>query len=214
MSTDGAASSENLLNQSSEEGLENLQHEPSKGPAEPNQPNTQQDALTQAATPVLHDLRYGSPGMASSLFPHDQAALPGCGSTLGDVISYHTNLQPELSLNSSSRSQLPPLTMTDLQDNNIPPSPNLQLGSLGQGPSAPSFEFPYSPTPKGCMKEELQFHEEYMNEQEPSILHFLLASGDDFSSKQLRDDLMTMLIAGHETTAAVLMHGPFIFFPS
>ncbi|XP_010540722.1 PREDICTED: protein LUTEIN DEFICIENT 5, chloroplastic [Tarenaya hassleriana] len=53
-------------------------------------------------------------------------------------------------------------------------------------------------------KEELQFHEEYMNEQDPSILHFLLASGDDVSSKQLRDDLMTMLIAGHETSAAVL----------
>lgn len=28
-------------------------------------------------------------------------------------------------------------------------------------------------------KEELQFHEEYMNENDPSILHFLLASGDD-----------------------------------
>lgn len=40
--------------------------------------------------------------------------------------------------------------------------------------------------------------------QDPSILHFLLASGDKISSKQLRDDLMTMLIAGHETTAAVL----------
>nr|QWK52384.1 cytochrome P450 97A3 [Isatis tinctoria] len=53
-------------------------------------------------------------------------------------------------------------------------------------------------------EEELQFHEEYMNERDPSILHFLLASGDDVSSKQLRDDLMTMLIAGHETSAAVL----------
>ncbi|KAK8520031.1 hypothetical protein V6N13_031500 [Hibiscus sabdariffa] len=53
-------------------------------------------------------------------------------------------------------------------------------------------------------EEELQFYEEYMNEQDPSILHFLLASGDDVSSKQLRDDLMTLLIAGHETTAAVL----------
>ncbi|KAK2994725.1 hypothetical protein RJ640_002531 [Escallonia rubra] len=51
-------------------------------------------------------------------------------------------------------------------------------------------------------EEELQFHEEYMNESDPSILHFLLASGDDVTSKQLRDDLMTMLIAGHETTAA------------
>lgn len=28
-------------------------------------------------------------------------------------------------------------------------------------------------------EEELQFHEEYMNDQDPSILHFLLASGDD-----------------------------------
>ena len=28
--------------------------------------------------------------------------------------------------------------------------------------------------------------------------------GADLSEKQLRDDLMTMLIAGHETTAAVL----------
>ncbi|WCJ26756.1 cytochrome P450 family 97 subfamily A polypeptide 3 [Euphorbia peplus] len=53
-------------------------------------------------------------------------------------------------------------------------------------------------------EEELEFNEDYMNEQDPSILHFLLASGDDVSSKQLRDDLMTMLIAGHETSAAVL----------
>ncbi|KAK9062817.1 hypothetical protein SSX86_020007 [Deinandra increscens subsp. villosa] len=53
-------------------------------------------------------------------------------------------------------------------------------------------------------EEDVQFDEEYMNESDPSILHFLLASGDDVSSKQLRDDLMTMLIAGHETTAAVL----------
>lgn len=29
-------------------------------------------------------------------------------------------------------------------------------------------------------------------------------AGDDITSKQLRDDLMTLLIAGHETTAAVL----------
>lgn len=28
--------------------------------------------------------------------------------------------------------------------------------------------------------------------------------GDEISSKQLRDDLMTLLIAGHETSAAVL----------
>ncbi|KAJ9542686.1 hypothetical protein OSB04_029192 [Centaurea solstitialis] len=53
-------------------------------------------------------------------------------------------------------------------------------------------------------EEDVDFNEEYMNETDPSILHFLLASGDNVSSKQLRDDLMTMLIAGHETTAAVL----------
>ncbi len=50
----------------------------------------------------------------------------------------------------------------------------------------------------------MEFSEEFLSERDPSILHFLLASGDEISSKQLRDDLMTMLIAGHETTAAVL----------
>jgi len=49
-----------------------------------------------------------------------------------------------------------------------------------------------------------EFTDEYVNKQDPSILRFLIASGDDVSSKQLRDDLMTMLIAGHETSAAVL----------
>merc|ERR1740121_2124838 len=40
---------------------------------------------------------------------------------------------------------------------------------------------------------------------DPSLLRFLVdMRGDDISSKQLRDDLMTMLIAGHETTAAML----------
>lgn len=48
------------------------------------------------------------------------------------------------------------------------------------------------------------FEEEYLNESDPSILRFLLASGEEVTSKQLRDDLMTLLIAGHETTAAVL----------
>mmetsp|Transcript_16455 Transcript_16455/g.53748 ORF Transcript_16455/g.53748 Transcript_16455/m.53748 type:complete len:622 (+) Transcript_16455:64-1929(+) len=52
--------------------------------------------------------------------------------------------------------------------------------------------------------EDEEFYEEYLNEADPSILHFLIASGDEVSSKQLRDDLMTLLIAGHETTAAVL----------
>ena len=49
-----------------------------------------------------------------------------------------------------------------------------------------------------------EFEEEFLSNADPSILHFLLASGDQISSKQLRDDLMTLLIAGHETTAAVL----------
>ena len=52
--------------------------------------------------------------------------------------------------------------------------------------------------------EDEEFEEEFVGTVAPSILHFLLASGDRISSKQLRDDLMTMLIAGHETTAAVL----------
>jgi len=38
-----------------------------------------------------------------------------------------------------------------------------------------------------------------------SLLRFLVdLRGEDTSNKQMRDDLMTMLIAGHETTAAVL----------
>ncbi len=41
--------------------------------------------------------------------------------------------------------------------------------------------------------------------QDPSLLRFLVDMRDaDIDDKQLRDDLMTMLIAGHETTAAVL----------
>lgn len=53
-------------------------------------------------------------------------------------------------------------------------------------------------------EEDEEFVEEFLSEADPSILHFLIASGDDITSKQLRDDLMTLLIAGHETTAAVL----------
>lgn len=49
-----------------------------------------------------------------------------------------------------------------------------------------------------------EFVEEFLSKADPSILHFLIASGDQITSKQLRDDLMTLLIAGHETTAAVL----------
>ena len=45
----------------------------------------------------------------------------------------------------------------------------------------------------------------YENVEDPSLLRFLVdMRGADIDNKQLRDDLMTMLIAGHETTAAVL----------
>jgi len=47
--------------------------------------------------------------------------------------------------------------------------------------------------------------EERDNEDDPSLLRFLIdMRGEDLSSRALRDDLMTMLIAGHETTAAML----------
>ncbi|GAB4856531.1 cytochrome P450 [Ancistrocladus abbreviatus] len=47
-------------------------------------------------------------------------------------------------------------------------------------------------------------NEEYVNEADPSILRFLLASREEVSSVQLRDDLLSMLVAGHETTGSVL----------
>ncbi|KNA19575.1 hypothetical protein SOVF_060330 [Spinacia oleracea] len=47
-------------------------------------------------------------------------------------------------------------------------------------------------------------NEEYVNEADPSILRFLLASREEVSSTQLRDDLLSMLVAGHETTGSVL----------
>ncbi|KAF6134368.1 hypothetical protein GIB67_005760 [Kingdonia uniflora] len=46
--------------------------------------------------------------------------------------------------------------------------------------------------------------EEYLNDTDPSILRFLLASREEVSSVQLRDDLLSMLVAGHETTGSVL----------
>ena len=46
---------------------------------------------------------------------------------------------------------------------------------------------------------------DYKNVSDASLLRFLVdIRGDEASDAQLRDDLMTMLIAGHETTAAVL----------
>ncbi|KAM7262778.1 hypothetical protein ACFE04_000461 [Oxalis oulophora] len=46
--------------------------------------------------------------------------------------------------------------------------------------------------------------EEYVNDADPSILRFLLASREEVSSVQLRDDLLSMLVAGHETTGSAL----------
>lgn len=52
--------------------------------------------------------------------------------------------------------------------------------------------------------EELE-NRDYANVKDPSLLRFMVdMRGADMDNKQLRDDLMTMLIAGHETTAAVL----------
>uniref|UniRef100_A0A0A7ACG9 Uncharacterized protein n=1 Tax=Gentiana crassa subsp. rigescens TaxID=3097545 RepID=A0A0A7ACG9_9GENT len=46
--------------------------------------------------------------------------------------------------------------------------------------------------------------EEYVNDSDPSILRFLLASREEVTSAQLLDDLLSMLVAGHETTGSVL----------
>lgn len=46
---------------------------------------------------------------------------------------------------------------------------------------------------------------EYSADDDASLLRFLVdMKGEAVSDKQLRDDLMTMLVAGHETTAALL----------
>lgn len=49
---------------------------------------------------------------------------------------------------------------------------------------------------------------DYDHVKDPSLLRFLVdMRGADTEDKQLRDDLMTLLIAGHETTAAALTWG-------
>mmetsp|Transcript_12600 Transcript_12600/g.35999 ORF Transcript_12600/g.35999 Transcript_12600/m.35999 type:complete len:567 (+) Transcript_12600:71-1771(+) len=48
------------------------------------------------------------------------------------------------------------------------------------------------------------FDEDYINDSDPSVLRFLIASREEVSSVQLRDDLLSMLVAGHETTGSVL----------
>ncbi|XWS47442.1 hypothetical protein CRYUN_Cryun14cG0152200 [Craigia yunnanensis] len=52
---------------------------------------------------------------------------------------------------------------------------------------------------------------DYLNIKDASLLRFLVdMRGADVDGHQLRDDLMTMLIAGHETTAAVLTWAVFL----
>ncbi|OVA08198.1 Cytochrome P450 [Macleaya cordata] len=52
---------------------------------------------------------------------------------------------------------------------------------------------------------------DYANLKDASLLRFLVdMRGADVDDRQLRDDLMTMLIAGHETTAAVLTWAIFL----
>ena len=46
---------------------------------------------------------------------------------------------------------------------------------------------------------------DYASMENPSLLRFLVdMKGEDTNTVQLRDDLITMLIAGHETTASAL----------
>ncbi|XP_015880903.3 cytochrome P450 97B2, chloroplastic isoform X1 [Ziziphus jujuba] len=52
---------------------------------------------------------------------------------------------------------------------------------------------------------------DYLNLKDASLLRFLVdMRGADVDDRQLRDDLITMLIAGHETTAAVLTWAVFL----
>lgn len=48
------------------------------------------------------------------------------------------------------------------------------------------------------------FGDDYIDDEDPSVLRFLLASREEVTEKQLRDDLLSMLVAGHETTGSVL----------
>jgi carotene epsilon-monooxygenase len=50
---------------------------------------------------------------------------------------------------------------------------------------------------------------DYLNESNPSVLRYLIAAREEVSSTQLRDDLLSLLVAGHETTASVLTWGTY-----
>ena len=60
------------------------------------------------------------------------------------------------------------------------------------------------------MDEEALQARDYANVEDASLLRFLVdLRGEDTSATQLRDDLMTLLVAGHETTASVLTWATF-----
>lgn len=67
------------------------------------------------------------------------------------------------------------------------------VGRAGGAPSRPHHP---SPAPRS--------EEEYLNDLDPSILRFLIAAREETTSTQLRDDLLSMLVAGHETTASAM----------
>ena len=50
---------------------------------------------------------------------------------------------------------------------------------------------------------------DYLNDSNPSALRYLIAAREEVSSTQLRDDLLSLLVAGHETTASVLTWGTY-----
>lgn len=57
---------------------------------------------------------------------------------------------------------------------------------------------------RACLRAQASFEEGYINDADPSVLRFLIASREEVSAAQLRDDLLSMLVAGHETTGSVL----------
>ena len=60
------------------------------------------------------------------------------------------------------------------------------------------------------MDEEALQARDYANVEDASLLRFLVdLRGEDSTATQLRDDLMTLLVAGHETTASVLTWATF-----
>ncbi|MED6179552.1 hypothetical protein PIB30_001846 [Stylosanthes scabra] len=87
-------------------------------------------------------------------------------------------------------------------------------GTLFEAEHRSTFYIPYWKVPLATFietdVEKLQ-QRDYLNLKDASLLRFLVdMRGADVDDRQLRDDLMTMLIAGHETTAAVLTWATFL----